>query len=178
MAESQRLELWKPLLASAVFKTAALPVILTLHILGCATVTLKFIVHMRYTRNISYLPIMRLTPEFLCLMYGVEPLYPYVAEGIGLEPTRRLLDYWQISNLLPYQLGLTLHMVNRVGVEPTSPKLVAIQPSAHCHQCYLFILVPGTRLELARYRYHRILSPGCLPIPPSRHMYSAKTFTD
>ena len=119
MAESQRLELWKPLLASAVFKTAALPVMLTLHILGCATVTLKFIVHMRYTRNISYLPIMRLTPEFLCLMYGVEPLYPCVAEGIGLEPTRRLLDYWQISNLLPYQLGLTLRMFSAMRYRKT-----------------------------------------------------------
>ena len=126
MAESQRLELWKPLLASAVFKTAALPVMLTLHILGCATVTLKFIVHMRYTRNISYLPIMRLTPEFLCLMYGVEPLYPYVAEGIGLEPTRRLLDYWQISNLLPYQLGLTLRMFSAMRYRKTYKSVTEI----------------------------------------------------
>lgn len=39
-------------------------------------------------------------------------------------------------------IRLTLHVVNRVGVEPTSPKLVAIQPSAHCHQCYLPICFP------------------------------------
>ena len=28
-------------------------------------------------------------------------------------------DYWKISNLLPYQLGLTLHVAVGVGFEPT-----------------------------------------------------------
>ena len=34
------------------------------------------------------------------------------------------------------------------------------------------VLVAG--LEPARYHYHGILSPGCLPIPPHEHIY--KTF--
>lgn len=30
-------------------------------------------------------------------------------------------------------------------------------------------VVPGERIELSRHRWHRILSPARLPIPPSRH---------
>lgn len=36
--------------------------------------------------------------------------WPRSAERKGLEPLRQKYDYSEISNLLPYQLGLPLHL--------------------------------------------------------------------
>ena len=56
-----------------------------------------------------------------------------------------------------------------------SPKipynLVAERSEANQGNLDFSLLVPGARLELARYCYRGILSPLCLPVPPPGRLY-------
>ena len=62
------------------------------------------------------------------------------------------------------------HMERIEGIEPsTKPWQSFVLPLN-----YIRILVLVAGLEPARYCYHGILSPGCLPIPPHEHIN--KTF--
>ena len=83
---------------------------------------------------------------------------------MGIEPT---FTAWKavVIATIPY-----LHMERIEGIEPsTKPWQGFVLPLN-----YIRILVLVAGLEPARYCYHGILSPGCLPIPPHEHIN--KTF--
>ena len=69
---------------------------------------------------------------------------------------------------------MLFHVITCVrGFEPPTPWSVA-KCSIQLSYTHIFILtclatMPATGVEPVRYRYHRILSPARLPIPPRRH---------
>ncbi len=65
------------------------------------------------------------------------------AERKGLEPLRQKYDYSEISNLLPYQLGLPLHLKKQVNLRATDWRNGGFTPIALPH-----MILPPVALHL------------------------------